>query len=217
MIIFDIETRANKEALEFLPEPQAPSNYKDETKIKAYVEEKRVEQVDKAALDPDYGEIIAIGMTFLDTAHDEDGVNTEYLAGDNLLTHYDYSETEMISHFWKRYKEHRGRSCGYNIIGFDLPYLLRRSFALGIQPSIIPDLRRYQTHPTLDLMMVLYNWQNFKGLKFVAERYGILNPLPELDGSMVADMDYETLHAYVRNDVLMTYYLYKKMKGIYFA
>ena len=213
MIIFDIETRANKEALGFLPEPQAPSNYKDEAKIKAYVEEKRIEQVDKAALDPDYGEIIAIGIAFLDPFYGRTG----NLKSEEYMTHYHFSEVEMINRFWECYRKNNSCSCGYNIIGFDLPYLLRRSFALGIQPLTIPDLRRYQTHPTLDLMMVLYNWQNFKGLKFVAERYGILNPLPELNGSMVADMDYETLHAYVRNDVLMTYYLYKKMKGVYFA
>ena len=209
MIIFDIETRANKEALEFLPEPQAPSNYKDEAKIRAYVEDKRIEQVDKAALDPDYGEIIAIGIAFLDPLGN--------LKSEEYKTHYLFSEAEMINRFWKYYAENSGRSCGYNIIGFDLPYLLRRSFALGIQPSIIPDLRRYQTHPTLDLMMVLYNWQNYKGFKFVAERYGIHNQWSELDGSMVADMNKETLVNYVANDTLMTYELYKKMKGIYFV
>lgn len=216
MIIFDIETRANKEALEFLPEPQAPSNYKDEVKIKAYVEEKRIEQVDKAALDPDYGEIIAICALPSDPDREET-TGIEWRSSDYMVSHYDYSEAEMINGFWDLYEEHRGYSCGYNIIGFDLPYLLRRSFALGIQPSIIPDLRRYQTSPTLDLMMVLYNWQNFKGLKFVAERYGIKNYLPDLDGSMVADMDRETLIHYVANDTLMTYELYKKMKGVYFA
>ena len=114
------------------------------------------------------------------------------------------------------YASENSQSCGYNIIGFDLPYLMRRSFALGIKPPMVPDLRRYQTHPTLDLMMVLYNWQNFKGLKFVAQRYGLINPLPDLDGSQVKDMDPDTLRAYVENDVNLVYQLYKRMQGVYF-
>jgi hypothetical protein len=114
------------------------------------------------------------------------------------------------------YAKEKGQSCGYNIIGFDLPYIMRRSFDLGIKPTIIPNLAKYRSLPTLDLMMVLYNWSGFKGLKFVAQRYGLHNPLPDLDGSQVKNMDSATLKAYVENDVNLVYQLFKKMKGIYF-
>jgi hypothetical protein len=65
-------------------------------------------------------------------------------------------------------------------------------------------------------MMVLYNWSGYKSLKFVAERYGLDNPLPELEGSQVENMDAETLKLYVENDVSLVYQLYQKMNGIYF-
>jgi hypothetical protein len=204
MLFFDIETEANKDALKYLEEPSAPSNWKDPVKIAAYVEEKRQEQIEKAALDADFGEIVAIGMKI-----DSNNIQA-FLAGDK------YSESELIREFWRLYASENGQSCGYNIIGFDLPYLMRRSFDLGIKPSIIPNLAKYRTTPTLDLMMVLYNWYGFKGLKFVAERYNIPNPLSELDGSQVATMDADTLRAYVKNDVMMVYHLYKRMEGIYF-
>jgi len=55
-----------------------------------------------------------------------------------------------------------------------------------------------------------------KGLKWVCKRYGIDNPLPDLDGSMVQDMDIETLRAYAANDVKLVQALYKKMSGVYF-
>jgi hypothetical protein len=203
MLFFDIETEANKEALKYLEEPSAPSNWKDPVKIAAYVEEKRQEQIDRAALDADFGRVVAIGMKI-----DELPVQS--------FSIHNNTESDLIGYFWDLYYKERGQSCGYNIIGFDLPYLMRRSFDLGIKSSITPNLAKYRTLPTLDLMMVLYNWSGFRGLKFVADRYGIPNPLPDIDGSQVADMDADTLHAYVQNDVTMTYLLYKRMQGIYF-
>jgi hypothetical protein len=205
MLFFDIETQANESALKYIEEPSAPSNWKDPVKIAAYVEEKRQEQIEKAALDADYGEIIAIGVK-----EEQDDIHSVLVGKD--VKH----EIDLLLWFWTKYAGHEGQSCGYNIIGFDLPYLMRRSFDLGICPALIPELRKYQTYPTLDLMMVLYNWQGYKGLKFVAERYGLDNPLPDLDGSQVATTDPETLRAYVENDVNLVYQLYKRMKGIYF-
>jgi len=204
MLFFDIETEANAEALEYMDEPTAPSNWKDPDKIAKYIEEKKAEQADKAALDADYGKINAIGWK----SDDE-----EYNA---VLLGNPYSEKELVEGFWKLYKKHNGYSCGYNIIGFDLPYLMRRSFGLGIKIPIIPNLAKYRTSPTLDLMMVLYNWYGYKGLKWVAKRYGLDNPLPDLEGSQVAEMDTDTLKAYVKNDVYLTYQLWERMKGVYF-
>jgi hypothetical protein len=80
----------------------------------------------------------------------------------------------------------------------------------------LPRLAKYQTYPTIDLMGVLYNWGQAKGLKWVCKRYGIENPLPDLDGSKVKDMDQETLIKYSINDVKLIVDLYKKMDGIYF-
>jgi len=207
MLFFDIETEANPDAIQFMPEPQAPGNYKDEAKIAAYIAEKKAEQTERAALDADYGRIVAIGVK------QDNKLIQSWVDGDKGQY---YDERQIILWFWDVFNDHNGECCGYNITGFDLPYLMRRSFALGIKPPMIPDLRRYQTYPTLDLMMVLYGWQNFKGLKFVAQRYGLDNPLPDLDGSQVATMDPETLRAYVENDVNLVYQLYKRMEGVYF-
>lgn len=199
-MIFDIETESNPKALEFMPEPSAPSNYKNPESIAKYVEAKKQEWIEGAALDPDYGRIVAIAIQ-------EDERPIQFLLED---------EVDMIEWFWRAYEYHKGFSCGYNILNFDLPYLLRRSFALGIKPTRLPNLARYRTHPTLDLMAVLYNWGQAKSLKWVCRRYGIENPLPGLDGSKVKEMDAETLEKYVCNDVRLTYELWKRMRGIYF-
>jgi hypothetical protein len=204
MLYFDIETEVCHDAIQFMDEPTAPSNYKDPEKIAAYIAEKRQEQIEKAPLDADYGQIVAIGVK------SDAGDTTALLARD------DSDERTIINLFWKYYANANGVSCGYNIIGFDLPYLMRRSFALGIKPAVIPSLAKYRYHPTLDLMMVLYNWQGFKGLKWVAKRYGLDNPLPDLEGSQVATMDNKTLRAYVINDVELVYQLWERMRGVYF-
>lgn len=204
MLFFDIETQANKEAIKFMPKPEAPSNYKDEAKIAAYIEAKQQEQIERAALDADYGKIIALGYKV-----DDQPVEAA------LVTSVGLREIDVLHLFWGLLAEQRGECCGYNIIGFDLPYILRRSFALGAKPKALPDLRKYQTYPVCDLMGILYNWGSAKGLKFVAERYGLEDLLPDLDGSQVKDMDCETLATYVKNDVMLVYRLYQKMSGVY--
>ena len=67
-LFFDIETLANPENCALMPEPvvDAPANYKDPEKITAYVAEKtaaaKAAALEKAALDPDYGKILSIGL-----------------------------------------------------------------------------------------------------------------------------------------------------------
>lgn len=203
MLFFDIETKANPVTLKFMEQPTAPGNYKDPDKIQAYIDNKMVEMVEKAALDADYGQIVAIGYK-----EDDQDIQSMIIA--------EMSEEEMLKTFWEKYRVHGGNSCGYNIIGFDLPYMMRRSFELGIHVPLIPYLNKYQVAPTCDLMGILYGWSSAKNLKWVVERYGLDNPLPELEGSQVAEMDNETLKAYVENDVYITYQLWQKMSGVYF-
>ena len=203
MLFFDIETEANPYGIQFMPEPEAPANYKDEFKIAAYVKDKLNEQIERAALDADYGRIVAIGWK----------VKSDPIMS---MIHTETSEADMLGEFWQMLYEQKGHCCGYNILGFDLPYMLRRSMELNVPVPYKPVMAKYRLLPTLDLMGVLYNWQNFKGLKFVAQRYGLDNPLPDLDGSQVATMEPETLRAYVENDVYLVYQLWQKMSGIYF-
>ena len=215
MILFDIETRGNQEALQFLPEVQAPGNYKDPEKIEAYIARKREEQINNAALDPDLGKIVAIGWMDVKAKELEPVLVDKIEPVSWLIADYE-NEEGLIKAFWKLLKEHNGYCVGYNLLNFDLPYLVRRSFALDIKLPIYPIMARYRTQPVLDLMQVLYNWGAPKSLKWVAERYGFIVPMPDVDGSMVADMDEDTLRKYVESDIVVTYQLYKKMEGIYF-
>ena len=207
VLFFDIETEANAEALEMIPEPKAPANYKDADKIAAYIADKKAETLSTAPLDADLGKIIAIS-----TQVGTGSVPETYMLGG----YFHKSESDLIANFWNLFSICKGRTCGYNIIGFDLPYIMRRSFDLNIKVPFAPVLAKFRTEPTIDLMAILYNWGQAKGLKWVCKRYGIPNRLPDLDGSQVATMDWETLRTYSANDVLLTVELFRRMNGIYF-
>jgi hypothetical protein len=206
ILFFEIETATNPDTLGFLPEPVAPANYKDADKIAQYVTEKKTEQFQQAPLDADLGKVIAIAM--------QRGL--EYSAEVCLVGDPETpDEAALLRFFWINFVQLNGRVCGYNILGFDLPYLLRRSFALNIEVPLMPRLAKYQTEPVVDLLGILYYRGNARGLKWVCKRYGIQNPLPDLDGSQVANMDRDTLRKYAGNNLALVIELYKRMCGVY--
>jgi len=228
-LFFDIETLANPENCALMPEPviEAPSNYKDPEKISQYIAEKteaaKSSAIEKAALDPDYGKILSIGY-----ATSPDGPIKVLIAGEiyfaeldpngSARTEYVFTEQDLITEFWKALAFCNGNAVGYNILGFDIPYIMRRSMALGIKVPFIPNLAKFRTDPITDLMAIIYNWgsQMYKGLKLVAKLYKIANDCPDVDGSQVKDLSPRQLREYQISDVKLTQALYKKMNGIYF-
>lgn len=138
--ILDIETGplAETELAALLPafDPAEVKvgNLKDPAKIAEKIAEaeatQRREFFENAALDPLTGRVLAIGM--LD-AESREGL----ILGDNSVAPpgTDGMETEMLFQFWDRL---RGEMCrlhavvGFNIFAFDLPFLIRRSWKLGV-------------------------------------------------------------------------------------
>jgi len=125
VIVFDIETGPlpTAELEDRIPKFEAPANYKDEQKIAAYITQKRLDWIERAALDATTGKILAIGI--LDCR--EAGVEKiTTLAGD---------EADIISAFSSIVMACGGSGwplIGWNIFGFDLPFILRRSWILRV-------------------------------------------------------------------------------------
>lgn len=169
MIVFDIETAALPETdLRQIYQPldddtfgQPPGEFdpasvklgqvKDRAKIDAKIAEARarheqertgwaakVEQakvdhwtkfIDRAALDPTTGRVLAIGFKSLDN-------------GQLRILGFD-DEPKLLTAFWRLYAKCRSESrrlVGHNIFGFDLPFLVIRSWKHGI--DVPADLRR---------------------------------------------------------------------------
>ena len=63
MLFLDIETKSDKRLLDtYLKNVSAPKNWKDEDKIKAYIQEKKEEAEHELALDQDYSQIDCIAV-----------------------------------------------------------------------------------------------------------------------------------------------------------
>jgi DNA polymerase elongation subunit (family B) len=226
VLFFDLETEKNLASLELMPEPKASKALKDPAKIAADIAEKRLELIESAALDPDYGKIASIGYaTEIDGPISVIMVGDAYWAepgfdgeGNRIIIDQCYTERDLLNGFWRKFADCNGRCCGYNILGFDLIYLLRRSMALCVKVPFSPALAKFRTEPVTDLMMILYNWEfgKWKGLKQVARLYGLDNPLPDLDGSMFAQMTPVERREYQANDVYLVQQLAQRMNGVYF-
>lgn len=129
-IYIDIETKPEDEEVlnRIKPDFKAPSNYKDAAKIAAAIEEKESEWRSKAALSPLTGCVAAVGIQL---GHE----------GDPILLHGD-DEKGILEQTWGYITDHRAYTepvLGWNIAGFDLPFLLKRSWKLGVKvpPSTI--------------------------------------------------------------------------------
>lgn len=197
VIVFDIETGpapvAEIEAL--MPEFEAPGNLKDPAKIEAAIEKKREDFIEKAALNPMTGRVLAIGAW----------IDGEY---DAMAQHPEAAkEAEVIEWFWARVSL-ATTLIGFNSNAFDLPFLYRRSWALGLHPP-----ERMTRHGRFDADLhvdLLERWRLgdrnlFVGLDTLARFFGVGAKTGE--GAHFSETfanDPDAAMEYLRNDVELT-------------
>jgi DNA polymerase elongation subunit (family B) len=217
MIFFDIETESltAEELLLRQPKFGARANIKDPVKIEADIEAKKKAWVEKAALDPFSGRVVAIGC-----AQDESEIICDHYNGEPK------GERDIIDDFWEFYTREKSHVfCGFNIISFDVPYLVRRSFALGIRvPKEINGVfnfastngRRMSTR-FLDLMDFwrLGNFQDRISLSNFAVHCGFQPK--EQSGKDFAGLlrtDNKEAIRYLKNDVALVRSIYNRCLGL---
>jgi hypothetical protein len=146
--VFDVETTALPDhELEF-NEPKIRSDIKDPAKIEARIQEAKNKQIERAALDPLTGKIVALGI--LGPTRDD----VSLLFG---------PEPEMITRFFDYfYLDASVPWIGFNIEQFDLPFILRRAWHHGITPPGLFYNGRYMPGNFVDLFKLwrLYNWKD---------------------------------------------------------
>lgn len=129
ILVFDIETGPMDEkilASQFVPKTKeefvGAQRWKPETIEAKYAEYLATALEDfkrRAALDATTGQVLAIGLKSEKSAVIIDSVNEE----------------KLLEQFWAKANqcESAGRSLvGHNVLGFDLPFLMRRSWMLGV-------------------------------------------------------------------------------------
>jgi predicted PolB exonuclease-like 3'-5' exonuclease len=150
LLCFDIETAPIDGVERFLGGVQAPANYTKPESIAKYIEEKTEEEKSKAALDPDLCRVVCLAFQWQ---------GDEVVHGKTAKT--EDEERSLLIRWWDvvRKEAFKPTFAGFNIGGFDLPVLIRRSQFLGVPaPAIrlgrysyqMPQVSDIQNHLTLD-------------------------------------------------------------------
>lgn len=209
-IVFDIETGPlpDDQLEKVKPEFKAPGNLKDPAKIEAAIREKEQEWRDNAALSAVTGHVLAIGYT-----NERGGIAT-IVVGDNIEqadgSFKTVDECLLLQGFWGSFQARQQTSVrfvGFNIFGFDLPFMIRRSWMLGIPVPYNVRKGRYWSERFVDLRE---SWQlgdrmASGSLDVIARAFGV----GEKNGSgadfaKTLKVDRHAAAAYLENDVNLT-------------
>lgn len=228
--IFDIETGAlpDDELTKLIPEfgefnksSVKFGNIKDETKIKAKIEAAREQHkidaekartkfIDRAALDPTTGSVVAIGYLRADGQWRFDD-------GENVPEIPEGLESVMLKNFWNHYvycTSKKARLIGFNSNGFDLPFLIRRSWKHRIEVPSSVFSSRYFDRTFVDLMLEwnLGVYGQYITLDNVARFLGVGQKPNDCTGADFAKLlasdnagDRQKARDYLHNDLTMTW------------
>jgi len=206
-VAFDIETIPDVRALKNIPPVHPDRNLRDPEKIKKNLEMKKARQMEEAALNPQLGKVICVALYGDENA----GAKSE-------LVILDKNERRLLRKFWEKAAAF-SRFITFNGFAFHVPFLLRRSWLLDVEPAVSIDITRYRQRNHLDLRMILCNWErhasgtleDFAGLKF-----GI-SPVA-VTGAQIYEFyrlrEYERIEEHCLTGAMLTWHLYQSMKGI---
>lgn len=202
--ICDIETSGLPEALqrEIMPLEWPLGNLKDPEKVKAAIAEKERSWLDSAALDACRGQVLAIGLAGADMPEPKilvGGTERGMLTNVRDLATV-YNDLIMV---------------GHNLLGFDLPFLVRRMWKHGIQPpSRWLDLTQWRAKWAFDTMLAwsLGNREQRISLDLLAwVLLGKRKSGSGADFAMLYETDREKALTYLRNDLELTEQCYLAM------
>lgn len=150
------------------------------------------------ALSGNWGQILCIGIA----------VNNQPV---NVING---SEATILSNFWEAAKD-ADRIIGHHIVGFDIPFILKRSVVNNILPTV--DFRPLHA-PKERIFDTKLEWDQgdgHTGLDQLAKILRLPSSKQEMDGSMVYDYylakKLDAIYEYCRRDVELTRAIYHKL------
>lgn len=218
-LILDIETVPNDKV--FSPEmvekylPEFKPKKKDEVNkdmLTAAYEGYEEKLIKAKSLDPDFGRIACIGIIFYDTKED-DIINEKIFINEN--------EKQLLEDFWKYIADNKifFSTVTFNGLGFDLPFLFKRTIYNGVKTGVPVQLKRFTYFPHFDVMQALNFWSftNFKSLSFYAEAFGIKKE--EKDSTLIhgwwENKEFDKITTHCLNDCRLTLEIFRKIKDYY--
>lgn len=203
--VFDIETSAlSKDKLDAIkPEFVANKTLKDPEKIKADLESKEREWYERAALEATTGQVLCIGMA----------------SGLASIDVTQAPEAETIERFWNWLELRLNRSetvVGFAIFHFDLPFLVRRSWALDVNVPKCVRRGRYWHDDIIDLQEIWKcgNFDQRVSLDVLAKTLGVgAKNGSGADFFKLWAEDRKAAIEYVMNDITLTRLCAERMLG----
>lgn len=187
-LTFDIETlpSTDKQVIERIAANiSPPGNIKKKESIDAWMaenyEQELKKEIHKTGLNAAYGSVACIAW-----GHKQQ----------TYCTSPGMNETDCLIWFYSQIEDYEVFS-GYNIAGFDLKFLKQRSMILGIKPpkNILKAMNAKPWDDCIKDIMLMWEPDKSKmaGLKLdlMCWWFGVKHDMPDMDGSMVADVWYE--------------------------
>jgi hypothetical protein len=198
--ICDIETSARPESELVFPTFEPSKVLKDPEKINADLAKKKAEFIETCALRAEHGKILVIGLL-------------DHTGQDMIL---EGDEREVLQQFWASYVASHHLIVGHYIKGFDIPFIVRRSWMLGV---IVPQgvmEGRYLNHRFFDTMEA---WQlgtrDTISLDNLSKAFGLSGKNGNgKDFASLYQTDKAKAFEYLRNDLQLTRDVAKKMRLI---
>jgi hypothetical protein len=164
------------------------------------------ELYDKSAFDGTFSRIVCIGLLVLSDAMEAQGA----------LAWYGANEKGLLQQFWARLGQLRpSLYITHNGLGFDLPFIKKRSIIHHVRPSLDIPLAKFRTEPVYDTMAVWSNWEQRGWIKLDVLARALNVETKSGSGKQVAEMwargGGKEIAEYCLQDTYVTYACYCRM------
>lgn len=174
----------------------------------AVEERKRMEeeQYAKSAFDGTFSSIVCIGLLEF----------SDQLEPRGAVAWFGGNERELLRQFWSRLALNRPTLfITHNGLGFDLPFIKKRSVIQQVKPSLEVNLAKFRTEPVYDTMAVWSNWDTRGWIKLDVLARALNVETKSGSGAEVAEMWGKgqglELARYCLQDTYVTYACYCRM------
>lgn len=160
----------------------------------------------KSAFDGTFSRIVCIGMLEF----------SDQLEARSAVAWYGSNERELLRQFWARLGQGRpSLFITHNGLGFDLPFIKKRSIIHQVKPTVDINLAKFRTEPVYDTMAVWSNWDMRGWVKLDVLARALQVDTKSGSGEQVAGMweqgQGEELARYCLQDTYVTYACYCRM------
>lgn len=164
------------------------------------------EQYEKSSFDGTFSRIVCIGMILL----------TDAMEAQGAVSWYGKNEKGLLQQFWTKVGQIRpALYITHNGLGFDLPFIKKRSVVHQVKPPFEISLAKFRTEPVYDTMAVWSNWDQRGWAKLDVLARALDVETKSGSGKQVAEMWAKGLGReiadYCLQDTYVTYACYCRM------